>query len=175
MRIFALKMNSTGYDITALRDDNVLVEVEKSATRPGLPHELFHFAAEGVLDLSSGFWECVARGALFGNMQVISAGEVSSQLERSDRLQEELGAEIGDAEFLVSAISVALEAGLEGDVEAAEAEVKRCWPDLEAPSLRGIDMLRAKKALDHVTDAWDRLAPGDRLMLDWPANQELAA
>ncbi len=171
MRIFALKLNGAGYDITALRDDNVLVEVYKSDTKTGLPHELFHYGAEGVLNLSSGFWECVARGALFDGMQVLSADDASSCRERSDQLRQELGDEIGDAEFLVSAVSVTLDARLEGDVEAAEAEIRRCWPNLEVPSLQGIDMLTVREAVDRVTGTWDSLAPGDRMVLDWPMPQ----
>lgn len=168
MRIFALKISATGFDITAQRDDQVIVQVNRSASRAGLPHDLFHYAVEGQLNVDYGFWDCVERGALFDTMKVLSVTDEAAEVERSDRLRKELGAKIDDAEYLVSVLSVILEGGYENNLEAAKAEVKRWWPNLECPPLEDIDIPAVKEVVVRITDAWDGLPAGDRMVLDWP-------
>lgn len=168
MRIFTLKIADTGFDITAQRDDDIVVQVNRSASRAGLPHDLFHYAVEGQLRLSHGFWECVGQGALFDGMRVLSAVDEAAEVERSDRLRKDLQTKIDDAEFLVSALSVVLEGGYENSLEEAKAEIKRWWPNLESPALEGIDIPAVKASVMRITAAWDELPAGDRLIADWP-------
>lgn len=168
MRIFSLKISGTGFDITAQRDDGAVVQVNRSMSRPGLPHDLFHYAVEGKLQVSHGFWECVGRGALFDGMKVLSTVDEQAAAERSDRLRKELQEKIDDAEFLVSALSVVIEGGYENDLAAAKAEIKRWWPNLESPALEDIDIPAVKESVERVTAAWDELSAGDRIVLDWP-------
>jgi hypothetical protein len=158
-----------GKEIWAARDDAVSVLVSAAAHGESLPHELFHYVVEDSLALEWGYWDCIAKGALFSGMSLRSAPDERSAQERANAVAAEAGKRADDAEFFVAAVDAAFEAGLEDDVEKAKALVRRQWAHLSCPPLEIADLVGLKDRVGDLTERWRRLGEGETLELPWPS------
>jgi hypothetical protein len=155
-------------EIWAVRDDDVAVGVSDKADPASLPHELFHYVVEDALGLAWGYWDCIARGALFPGMRVRSGMAEPDAMARSGRVGAEAGPRADEAEFFVAAVETTFDAGLERDVTAARDLVRTQWPHLTCPPLETVDLPALKLLVQEMTGRWRELPEGVTVTLPWP-------
>lgn len=156
------------YSITVLRNDKVLVAIKTHDRVKFIPHDLAHLIVERELGLHRGFWGKVADGAMFDGMVVIS-GRLSPDAAKRSRLalkdEEQLGTR---AEVLVAAF-----------VQLARDPVRQ-WSETLAflndqwRPLRSAPVVWERAQVDRLCSqlrdaaaAWQKLAPGNELVLEW--------
>lgn len=72
MEITFTKTGARCYEVSARRDDKVVVRVGTPDRPKGLPHDMAHYLVERGLGIERGFWGAVAAGAVFEGMEVVS-------------------------------------------------------------------------------------------------------
>lgn len=158
-----------GREIWAERDDAVSVHVSGSAGAESLPHELFHYVVEDSLALEWGYWDCIAKGALFRGMRLRAAPDEGAAMQQANAVAQEAGTRAEDAEFFVAAVEAVLDAGLEGDVDKAKDLVRRQWAHLACPPLETADLAGIKRRVGEMTERWRDLGDGVGIALPWPS------
>jgi hypothetical protein len=114
MKITFTRSGERTYTTTALRDDGVLLDVPNSDRTFRLPHDLAHYVVERELGLKRGFWGCVAAGAMFDGLKVLSGRQPPHAAERSKAIIREAGRDHGpEAEVMVGHMLRIMAAGLE--------------------------------------------------------------
>lgn len=66
------KKEKNAYTTRVFRDDSVVLEVPGFDRKYHVPHDAAHYVIETALGLRQGFWGCVAAGAIFPGIHVIS-------------------------------------------------------------------------------------------------------
>jgi len=131
------------------RDDGARVGFEMQGHGARLPHDLSHLAVESALEARDGFWGLLATGAVFSGMK-----RVGRQGKGGDgrRIIERGRPRLDEVEVLVAAITGAWEqrATTFSIAGAGEADIERCFI-----------------SLDRWQEAWQAVAGGERLVLEW--------
>src|SRR5579862_2182697 len=86
------------YSTIARRNDGVVLRVPSFDRLSRLPHDIAHCIVEQGLGVRRGFWGCVADGALFPGIEVVSGRQVPHAAERSRALIREAGQHGTEAE-----------------------------------------------------------------------------
>lgn len=170
MNITFTRTGECTYATQAARGDGVTLQVPSYDRTSLLPHDLAHYVVERELGLQHGFWGCVARGAMFSGMTVVSGRQPPRPAERSRTILREAGQQGTRAEVLVGVFLGILRAGREGD-EAAVARVKDAWEPARVARgepLGADEIRRVCTALRETLLRWQSLAVGQILVVWWP-------
>jgi hypothetical protein len=125
MEITFTRTGGRRYATQAVRDDGVSVQVPSYDRTAPLPHDLAHYVVERELGLKNGFWGCVAAGALFPGMTVISGRQRPQAAARSAAVIREAGQHGTEAEVLVGVLLGIVHDGLEPGGAAARERLGR--------------------------------------------------
>ncbi|HZO90565.1 MAG TPA: hypothetical protein VFB38_19715 [Chthonomonadaceae bacterium] len=169
MNITFTRTGECTYTTQALRDDAVLLEVPSYDRTHAIPHDLAHYVVERELGLKRGFWGCVAAGALFPGIKVISGRQPDHTAARSQAVIREAGQQGTEAEVLVGVLLRILEEGLENNWPAARALLREAWKPSK-PSrgpLEAEEMRRVCAALCQAQQRWQALAVGESMTVSW--------
>ncbi|MFD7923115.1 hypothetical protein ACFV3R_28335 [Streptomyces sp. NPDC059740] len=151
------------------RSDGVRYRVREGVAGPKVPHDLVHLVVERETEEDGGFWGAVAAGAVFATMDHLDgrrpphAARLSREVIRAragtGRLQR--------AELMADLVERVLGRRIEdvARVRAAAAEVLATLPDARVDEER---ILAAAAALRETAAQWQRLAPGQALVVEWP-------
>jgi hypothetical protein len=147
-----------------------MLEVPSYDRASPLPHDLAHFVVERELGLKRGFWGCVAAGAMFPGIKVISGRRPPHAAARSHSVIREAGQQGTEAEVLVSVLLRLMHEGLETNWPAARALLSREWKP-NKPSrgpLEAEEVRRVCGALQEAHQCWQALAIGQSTTVSWP-------
>lgn len=171
MRITFTRTGARGYATLAVRDDGVAIKVPSFDRPTSLPHDIAHFVVERELELRQGFWGCVADGAMFPGMEIVSGHRSPRAGERSRSVIRAAGQHGTEAEVLVGTL-----------LRIAEQRLDASWPvtrkvlrDMWAPArpargpLAEEDVRRVCEALREAERQWRALGVGESLHVSWPA------
>jgi hypothetical protein len=176
MQITLTRSGEHTYRTTALRDDGVTLEVASSDRTFLLPHDIAHYVVERELGLQRGFWGCVAAGALFDSIKVISGRQPPHAAERSRAIIREARRDHGpEAEEMVSHMVRIMDAGLDSNWPAAQAVLARMYQPRK-PSrgpLRAEEVQRVCGVLREVQQHWQALLIGESLVVFWPGEKQI--
>jgi hypothetical protein len=171
MEITFTRSGERTYSTLVMRDDGVLVEVPASDRSSSLPHDIAHYIVERELGLSRGFWGCVAAGAMFGGMRVVSGRRRPHASERSRAVIKEAGPRLTEAEIYVLVMQRAAQDGLRNDWPSVRARLDEAWRPFREPRLRvgAVDATRVFDALCRAEERWRTLSFGESLTFEWEA------
>jgi hypothetical protein len=138
--------------------------------RPALlPHDLAHFVVEQDLALRWGFWGCVAAGAMFPGMTVVSGRKRPDAAARSQAALQRAKRWGTEAEVLVNAMLTIARENLDGHWPAAYSALRRVWrprePSRELPNAD--EVRRIAVALREAERQWQALEVGQRVTVVW--------
>ncbi len=170
MNIAFTRTGERTYMTQAVRDDGVTLQVPSYDRTALLPHDIGHFVVERELGLRQGFWGCVAQGALFPGMTVVSGRQPPHAAARSQAIIREAGQQATHAEVLVGILLGVLHDDLEGSELAAQARVKAAWRPgkPERGLIDAAEVQRVCAALRDILRRWQSLAVGQSLVVWWP-------
>jgi hypothetical protein len=157
------------YTTQVAREDGVTLNVPSHDRTFSMPHDLAHFVVERELGLKRGFWGCIAAGALFPGMKVLSGRQPPHAASRSQAVIREAGQQGTEAEVLVSGMLSIMHDGIENNWPAARAVVDRIWRPAR-PSrgpLEAEDVQRVCTALREAEQRWQALAVGESMTVSW--------
>src|SRR5947209_2919285 len=89
------------YTTIATRDDGVVLQVASYDRTFALPHDRGHYVVEHGLGLKRGFWGCIAAGALFPGITILSGRQSPHAAARSQAIIREAGQHGTEAEVLL--------------------------------------------------------------------------
>lgn len=169
MNITFTRSSERVYQTLALRDDGVLLEVPSFDRKFPLPHDLAHYVVERELGLRHGFWGCIASGALFPGIKVISGRPRPDAGTRSQAVIREAGQQGTEAEVLVGVLLKIIHTGLENDWAASHALLDNEWKPNKPcrEPLRAEEVKRVGTALREAEQRWQALEVGQSLTVEW--------
>jgi hypothetical protein len=173
MEITFTRSGERTYTTLAHRDDGVLLQVPSYDRKFPLPHDLAHYVVERELGLEHGFWGCVAAGAMFPGIQVMSGRRPPHAASRSKSVIREAGQHGTEAEVLVGALLGIMHEDLDENWPAARSVLARAWiPD--KPSRGPLDAEEVRRvcaALREAQHRWQALAVGQSITVSWPVDR----
>jgi hypothetical protein len=170
MEITFTRTGQRTYTTVVVRDDGVTIAVPSFDRPAWLPHDLAHYVVEHALGLTQGFWGCVAAGAVFPGMTVVSGRQPPHAAARSQAIMREMGQHGTEAEVLVGILVGIVQDGLDPRGPAAHARVSDAWQD---PRYVAREPLHAEKvyqvcmALREAQQQWQALAIGQSITVTW--------
>lgn len=169
MEITFLRGERLTYSTLVRRDDGVVLQVPAYDRLSSLPHDLAHCIVERELGLKRGFWGCVADGALFPGIVMVSGRKPPHAASRSQAILKEAGQQGTEAEVFVELLLRAMHAGWEQDEAAVRAALAEMWrprkPSRCLPEPK--EVRRICEALREVQERWLALETGQSLTLFW--------
>ena len=169
MKVTFTRGEGLTYTTMALRDDGVLLRVPSHDRTSLLPHDLAHLIVEQGLQLKRGFWGCVAAGALFPGMTVVSGRQAPHAAARSRAILREAGQQGTEAEVLVAVLSAIHHERQEDDPAAVRAALAGAWrpsqPSRDLPDHKEVQCICA--ALRGAQAQWQDLEAGQSLTFTW--------
>ncbi|GIG67841.1 hypothetical protein [Phytomonospora endophytica] len=150
------------------RADGVVLEMGSHDRKWRVPHDLAHAVTERELSLHSGLFGCVAAGAVFDTMSVVSGSPRHDAAARSERILKAHGHALSVAEALAGVVHEFAESGDPADPTAAAREA---WGVVEQERFPYEDggVGRAVETLRELAADWALLLPGRSIELNWPA------
>lgn len=172
MQITFTRTGVRTYTTVALRDDRVAVSIPAFDRPASLPHDIAHFVVECELGLRRGFWGCVADGAVFPGMTVVSGRQSPRAEERSrsvirDAGQRQRGTE---AEVLVGTLLRIAEGQLDASWPVAREVLRDMWTPA-SPSRGALTADKVRRICDGLREAerqWHALPVGGSMRVSWP-------
>ena len=171
MQITFTRTGLRTYATLAVRDDRVAVSVPSFDRPASLPHDIAHLVVERELGLSRGFWGCVADGAMFPGMAVVSGRQSPRADERSRAVIRDAGQRGTEAEVLVGTLLRIAEGQLDASWPVAREMLRGMWTPATAPRapLTADDVRHICDALREMERQWHALPVGRSMCLAWPA------
>jgi hypothetical protein len=165
------KTGPRSYDVVARRDDGVVLRVPSPDRPASLPHDIAHYLVERELNFERGFWGCVAAGAVFDNMQVISGRRPPHAAERSKAVVKAAGRQLTASEIYVVVMLGITREGKEGDWAGACASLDEVWRPFRwpRPPVSAEELLRVCLALRETEQQWAALPAGRGITFSWGA------
>lgn len=174
MQITVIRVDDRRYATTVTRDDGVTLSVPGYGFIHAMPHDLGHYAIEATLPLRHGFWDCVAEGAVFRGMTVLSGRRKPHADERSRGLMKRHADRLNEAETLVGSFEHIVEHALDRKPDEAERLIRK-----HAAGFRSGLVLPDRNDIFAVSTAWrDLLArwqachAGQSIDLQWRLPQQ---
>lgn len=169
MQITVTRQDTRRYATTVTRDDGVTLSVPGYGFMHAMPHDLGHYVVEATLPLRHGFWDCVAEGAVFRGMAVLSGRRKPHADERSRALMKNHADRLNEAETLVGAFEHIVDNDLDrkpGDAERLiRKHVAGFRNGLVLPDRNGL--LAISAAWRDMLARWGALPIGQALELPW--------
>jgi len=153
--------------ITVHRRDGVTLEMRSYDRKFRVPHDLAHAVTERELKLDAGVFGCIAAGAVFSSMRVLSGSPRHDAAARSARIIKANARSITVAEVLSGVLHDAAEGSLTMPLYKRARESwgiveERPFPYTEAT------LAATAEALEALADHWSGLRPGAELAFAWP-------
>ncbi len=169
MRIDFMKNEEGTCEINALRSDGVLLRVPTFDKKFPLSHDFAHYVVESELACKFGFWGCVAKGAMFPGMTVLSGRQPIRAQERSKSVLKQAGQSGTEAEVMVGVMMKILHEGLDSDPALALARLSSEWRPARATIKfpTGAEIQRICALLRKQESSWQALKPGGCLSVHW--------
>ena len=157
-------------EITVRRDDGVVLHAFQRVRRAGPPHDLVHFAVEETLELTEGFWGCIAAGAEFKSYERVAGRRRPHAGERSQEILKRARRQLTTAEVLAGAVECLAREDWDNDPPRLLREVERQLTNCERPEseISGERIAHACAALRDYERRWLELPVGRELVADWP-------
>jgi hypothetical protein len=171
MQIIFRRTGLRSYATLAVRDDRVAVSIPSFDRPTSLPHDVAHFVVERELGLARGFWGCVADGAIFPGMTVVSGRQSARAAERSRSVIRDAGQRGTEAEVLVGTMLRIAEAHLDATWPVAREILRDMWAPA-GPSHTPLTADEVRRICDALRDAgrrWHALPVGESMQVTWPA------
>jgi hypothetical protein len=165
------------YATVARRDDGVTLAVPSYDRTHAMPHDLAHYVVERELGLPHGFWGCVAAGALFPGIKIVSGRQPPHAAARSQSVIREAGQWGTEAEVLVGILVRILDRGIDPAGPEARALVADAWRPSK-PSrgpLSAEEVQRACVELRAAQERWQGLAVGESMAVSWTLGRRTKA
>lgn len=171
MEITFTKTGPRSYEVSARRDDGVLLRVPTPDRPQTLPHDLAHYLIERGLGFERGFWGAIAAGAVFKGMQVVSGRRPPHAEERSKAIIKAEYRQLAGAEIYVSVIQGVERDGVERDWARVCARLDEAWRPFSWPrkAVTREGVLRVCEALREAEREWRELPVGQSLSASWRA------
>jgi len=174
MWIEVRRMDARRYATTVTRGDGVTLSVPGYGFMHAMPHDLGHYVVEATLPLRHGFWDCVAEGAVFRGMQVLSGRRKPHADARSRNLMKAHADRLNEAEALVGGFEHIIDQGLDRRPDDAERMLRRLGAGfrsgLVAPDRDG--MMAVCTAWRDLLARWQPLPVGQAIALTWQHPQD---
>lgn len=173
MEITFTKTDRRKYDVTVRRDDGLTLRVPSPDRPAALPHDLAHCLVEQGLKLARGFWGCVADGAVFSGMQVISGRRRPRAAEHSKAVIKAAGQQLTVAEIYVSVMLAVAHEEMERDWPRVCARLDEAWRPFrgQRKPVSAAEVLRVCDALRAAERQWLALPVGQSIAVSWAAPQ----
>ncbi|WP_327365488.1 hypothetical protein [Streptomyces sp. NBC_01217] len=155
------------------RRDGVTLEMRSYDRKFRVPHDLAHAVAERELQLSAGVFGCIAAGAVFSSMRVLTGSPRHDATARSARILKAGARSITLAEVLTGVLHDAVEASPNSPRSPAVPLVNKAreaWGSVEERPFPYSEATLAAAAdtLTALADCWSGLTPGEELVFTWP-------
>ena len=170
MQITFTRTGLRTYTTVAVRDDRVGVSIPAFDRPAALPHDIAHFVVERDLGLRRGFWGCVADGAMFPGMSVVSGRQSPRAAERSREVIRDSGQQGTEAEVLVGTLLHIAEGGLDTSSPLVRDLMRDMWAPAGRPSHATVtadDVRRICEALREAERGWHRTPVGQSMQVSW--------
>lgn len=150
------------------RRDDVTLGMVSYDRKFRIPHDLAHAVTERELKLSAGVFGCIAAGAVFSSMRVLSGSPRHDAATRSARIIKANAHSITVAEVLSGVLHGAVEGS---PTVPLYAEAREAWGSVEERPFPYTEatLAAAEENLKALADAWTGLTPGDDLAFQWPS------
>jgi hypothetical protein len=172
-----VRAGSDSCELIIRRDDGVELRGHAHGREGRAPHDLVHFVVEGSLELSQGFWGCVAEGAEFKSLELVAGRRRPHATEHSRAILKRARRELTTAEVLTAAVERLTRLRWDRDpprlMREIERELSNCEPPRSAISTERI--CRACAVLREHERRWSRLSVGQSMVLQWPVRLERVA
>lgn len=152
---------------TVRRGDGVVLEMRAYDRTHRVPHDLAHAVTERGLELRAGVFGCVAAGAVFGSMRVLSGRPRHDAAARSARVIKANSRSLTIAELMAGVMHDAVE---NATTRSLVRSARAAWGSLEERPLPCPDevLTATARTLEELTEQWSALNPGAALEFTWP-------
>ena len=157
------KNRAYNYEVTVERSDRVRLQFHGVGKKFLVPHDLAHLIVESKLNMTQGFWGCVADGALFSGMTIIEGRQKAHAKSKSQRIIKEACQQLRLAECLVSAFNEIFTAKL--NLVQAQKRLTEISPDIKPISNSTI--LDVCSTLEALKTDWQMVDVGESIELSW--------
>jgi hypothetical protein len=173
MEITFTRTSERTYTTVLVRDDGVVIHVPSFDRPAWLPHDLAHYVVEHALALTHGFWACVAAGAVFPGMKVISGHQPPRAVARSQAIIKAAGQHGTEAEVLVGILVEITRQELDTNWLVASARLAEAWraSPPARDTLSADEMQHVCTALRDIQRQWQALAIGQSITVTWSYNR----
>ncbi|HEX2416667.1 MAG TPA: hypothetical protein VHJ83_00900 [Micromonosporaceae bacterium] len=149
------------------RSDNVTLEMRSYDRKFRVPHDLAHAVTERELQLGAGVFGCIAAGAVFSSMRVISGSPRHDATARSARIIKANARALSLAEVLSGIVHDTVEGSL---TRPLAKTVREAWGSMEERPFPYTDATLAAtvQTLKTLAERWSGLGPNEGLDFAWP-------
>jgi len=157
------------YETLVSRDDGVALLVPSPDRPAGLPHDIAHYLVERELELERGFWGCVAAGAVFDNMEVVSGRRPPHAAERSKAVLRAATTQLATSELYALVLLGVAHERKEADWPRVVARLDEVWRPFREPRrpVSAEEAVRVCAALRETEGRWLALPVGHGLTVSW--------
>ncbi|MEU0507593.1 hypothetical protein [Nocardia sp. NPDC005998] len=149
------------------RGDNVTLEMRSYDRKFRVPHDLAHAVTERELKLSAGVFGCIAAGAVFSSMRVLTGSPRHDAATRSVDILKANTRSISVAEVLSGIVHDSVEGTSTAPLFAKAQEAWGIVEERPFPYTQAT-LTTAAHTLNTLAERWSSLTPGEELELTWP-------
>lgn len=171
MEITFTKTGPRAYEAVVSRDDGVVLRVPSPDRPAGLPHDIAHYLVERELGLERGFWGCVAAGAVFDNIRVVSGRRRPHAAERSKEMIKAARTQLATSELYALVLLGVAREGKEADWPGVVARLDEVWRPFREPRrpVSAEEAVRVCRVMRETEARWLALPVGQGLTVSWAA------
>jgi hypothetical protein len=170
MKLTFIRTGERTYTTIATRDDGVTLRIPGVGNPTWIPHDLAHFIVEQALVLTRGFWGCVAGGAVFRGMIIVSGRLPPHAAARSRAIIKEMGQDGTEAEVLVGILVGIAQEGIDPRGPVARTRIADAWRNprqTEQKPLGVEQVLAICTTLRDMQQQWQQLTIGQSITVSW--------
>lgn len=177
MEITFTKTDQRKYETLVRRDDGVVLSVPSPDRPASLPHDMAHYLVERELKLERGFWGCVAAGAVFDNLKVISGRRPPHAEDRSKAVIKAAGQQLAVSELYLCVMVGVVRDGKENDWPVVCSRLDEVWRPFKEPRwpVSAEEALRLGQAFREAEAQWQALPVGQSITVSWQAHTNKGA
>ncbi|MFC0552674.1 hypothetical protein ACFFHJ_17450 [Planotetraspora thailandica] len=153
--------------VVVYRRDGVTLEMRSYDRKFRVPHDLAHAVTERELRLGAGVFGCIAAGAVFTSMQVLTGSPRHDSAARSARIIKANARSITTAEALSGVLHEAANGAL---TRPLFTKVREVWGIVEARTFPYDEatITATAETLKTLANVWSGLTVGEELVFMWP-------
>lgn len=173
MEITFRKTGPRAYETLVSRDDGVVLRVPSPDRPAALPHDIAHYLVERELGLERGFWGCVAAGAVFDNIEVVSGRQRPHAAVRSKEMIKAARTQLATSELYALVLLGVAHERREADWPLVVARLDEVWRPFREPRrpVSAEEAVRVCRALREAEERWLALPVGGCLAVPWEARR----